>query len=164
MYVASLIPRCGGEETAPGTHCLCMHLIPTEFRGDCVCMCMYVYWWCHKLAPLMCQFMYSWCSVQVSFILRCSMPSGCWIPWDKAQERTGCLQWVRLPRKHAFMRLSANFSKSIPTTNYQIFPFVSDSIKLGRACSSNVYSVPRTKPEIIFMTVYAIYVDRWSSY
>ena len=29
---------------------------------------------------------------RVSFISRCSMPSGSWIPRDKAQERTGCLQ------------------------------------------------------------------------
>ena len=44
----------------------------------------------------------------------------------------------------------------ITTTAYQMFPFVSDSIKLGRACSSNVYRVQRTKAEVIFMTIYAI--------
>ena len=30
------------EEKAPGTHCLCMLLITTEFRADCVNMCTYV--------------------------------------------------------------------------------------------------------------------------
>ena len=35
----SLVPRCGGGggERAPGTHCLRMRLIATEFRGDRVC-------------------------------------------------------------------------------------------------------------------------------
>ena len=46
--------------------------------------------------------------------------------------------------------------KSISTPVYQTFLFVSDSIELCRACSSNVYSVLRTKSEVIFMTVYAI--------
>ena len=35
----------------------------------------------------------------------------------------------RLPRKHAFMRLSTNFGKSILTTAYQTFVFVPDSIQ-----------------------------------
>ena len=46
------------------------------------------------------------------------------------------------------MRLSTVSGKSIPTTAYQTFLFVSDSIKLGRACSSDVYSVLRTKAEV----------------
>ena len=35
----SLVPRYGGRggEKVPGTHCLRMHLIITEFRGNCVC-------------------------------------------------------------------------------------------------------------------------------
>ena len=57
------------------------------------------------------------------------------------------------------MRLSTVSGKSIPTTAYQTFLFVSDSIKLGRACSSDVYSVLRTKAEVFFMTVYAIHVN-----
>ena len=42
----SLVPRRGGGggERAPGTHCLRMRLIATEFHGDHVCTCMYVYW------------------------------------------------------------------------------------------------------------------------
>ena len=36
----------------------------------------------------------------------------------------------RLPRKHAFVWLSTNFSKSIPTMAYQTFFFVPDSIKI----------------------------------
>ena len=146
-----------GEEKAPGTYCLHMRLIAMKFCGDCVCMCAYVYTgdiinslhWCT-----------SWCSVWVSFILRCSVPSSSWVPQDKAQEKTGCLQWVCLPRKHAFMRLSTNFGKSIPTMAYQTFLFVPDSIKLGRACSSDVYSILRPKAELIFMMVYVINVDR----
>ena len=35
----------------------------------------------------------------------------------------------------------------IPTTASQTFLFVPDSIKLGRACSNDVYSVLRTKAE-----------------
>ena len=106
----------------------------------------------------------SWCSVWVSFISHCSMPSGSWIPQDKTQERTSCLQWVRLPRKHTFMQLSTNFGKWIPTTTYQTFLFVPDIIKLDRTCSSDVYSILRPKAERIFMTVYAIHVDHWLSY
>ena len=49
--------------------------------------------------------------------------------------------------------------KSIPPTAYQTFIFVSDSIKLGRACSSDVHSVLRTKAEVVFMTVYAVHVN-----
>jgi len=67
----------------------------------------------------------SWCSFWVSFISRCSMPSGSWVPQDKAQERTGCFQWVYLPRKHTFMQLSTNLGKSISTTAYLfLYPIV----------------------------------------
>ena len=100
----SLVPRCGGEgERAPGTHCLRMCLIATEFLGDRVCTCTYVYWWRHKLAALMCHFVCSWCFVWVSFIMRCSLPTSSWIPRDKAQERRGCLHWVRLLRKRGLI-------------------------------------------------------------
>ena len=34
------------------------------------------------------------------------------------------------------------------------FSFLLDSIKVARACSNNVYSVPSTKAEIIFVMVY----------
>ena len=54
--------------------------------------------------------------------------------------------------------------KSIPTMAYQTFIFVSDCIKLGRACSSDVNSILRTKSEVVFMTVYAVHVNRLSSY
>ena len=45
-YAHSLVPRHrrGGGERVPGTHCLCMHLIAMEFRGDHVHTCTYVYW------------------------------------------------------------------------------------------------------------------------
>ena len=55
----------------------------------------------------------------------------------------------------AFMRLPSISSKLIPTTPYQIFP---NSIKLGGACSSDIYSVLKTKAEV-FLTVYAIHVN-----
>ena len=44
-YISSLIAsRGGGEgEKASGTHCLHMHLIATEFGGDHVRTCTYVY-------------------------------------------------------------------------------------------------------------------------
>ena len=50
--------------------------------------------------------------------------------------------------------------KSIPTTAYQTFLFVSDSIKLGTACISDVYNIQTTKPEVFVMMVYAIHVSR----
>ena len=45
-WFISLVLRCGGGggERAPGTHCLRMRLIATEFRGDSVRTCMYIYW------------------------------------------------------------------------------------------------------------------------
>ena len=67
-------------------------------------------------------------------------------------------------RKRTFMLLFTISGKSIPTTAYQTFIFVSDSIKLGRARSSDVNSVLRTKAEVVFMTVYAVHVNRLSSY
>ena len=60
-------------------------------------------------------------------------------------------------KKGTFTWLSG---KSIPTTAYQIFLFVSDSIKLGTECSSDVYNIQRTKAEVFVMTVYAIHVSR----
>ena len=47
--------------------------------------------------------------------------------------------------------LSTISGKSIPTTAYQKFIFVSDSIKLGRACSSDVDSILRTKAEVFLL-------------
>ena len=63
-----------------------------------------------------------------------------------------------LLRKHAFIQLSTISGKLIPTTVYHTFVFVSDGIKLGRACSSNVHSVLTKKAEVFFVTVYAIHV------
>ena len=55
----------------PGIHCLCMRLFAMVSWGH-----VYVlYWRRHKLATLMLQLAHS---VRVSFILCCSMPSGCW--------------------------------------------------------------------------------------
>ena len=59
-----------------------------------------------------------------------------------------------------FIRLTG---KSITTTAYEIFLFLSDSIKLGTACSSDVYNIQRTKAEVFVMTVYAIHVISWTS-
>ena len=56
------------------------------------------------------------------------------------------------------MQLSLDSGKSIPATAYQAFIFVSDSIKLGRACSSDVNSVLRTKAEVV-MTIYAVHMN-----
>ena len=135
---------------------LFVHALNWKFRGDCVRMSVP-----SDIInlPRCCA---SQCSVWVSFISHCSMPSGSWVPQDKAQERTDCFQWACLLRKRTFVRLTTNFfSKSIPTTVYQTFLFVSDSIKLGKACSSNVHCVLRTKTEIICITGYAIHVNRY---
>ena len=61
------------------------------------------------------------------------------------------------------MQLSHDSGKSIPAAAYQTFIFVSDS-KLGRACSSDVYSVLRTKAEVVSMMIYAVHVNHCSSY
>ena len=58
-----------------------------------------------------------------------------WIPRDKAQDRTVASNECRLPRKHAFMRLSTNFGKSIPTTAYQTFLFVIHSCYVAHSLS-----------------------------
>ena len=58
------------------------------------------------------------------------------------------------------MQLSTDSGKSIPTTAYQTFLFVSDSTKLDTACSSDVYNVLRTKAEVFYMTVYTVHVNR----
>ena len=68
-----------------------------------------------------------WDSVQVSSISHCFMPSGGWLPQDKAQERAGCLCWMHFLRKHTFMQFNI-LGKSIPTTAYKTFSLVSDSI------------------------------------
>ena len=39
LYIASFPGAEEGEERAPGTHCMRMRLITTEFRGDRVRMC-----------------------------------------------------------------------------------------------------------------------------
>ena len=105
----------------------------------------------------MCQFMCSWCSVRYRAVL-CLLVAGYFEIKLKAEQVAS--NECRLPRKHAFVRLSTNFSKSILTTAYQTFLFVPHSIKLDRACSSDVYSILRTDAELIFMTVYAIHVNR----
>ena len=104
----------GGGERAPGTHCLRMRLIATEFRGDSACTCTYVNWWRHKLAALMCPFMCSWCSVRVNFISLCSWPSGSWIPLDIAQNWTGCLQWVPFTEETCLFALIYQFRQVQP--------------------------------------------------
>ena len=104
----------------------------------------------------MCQFMYSWCFVRYRAVL-CLLVAG-YLEIKLKTEQVASNE-CRLPRKHAFVRLSTNFGKSIPTTAYQTFLFVPHSIKLDRACSSDAYSVLRTKAELIFMTIYAIHVN-----
>ena len=58
-----------------------------------------------------------------------------------------------------FMQLSHDSGKLIPATAYQTFIFISNSIKLDRACNSDVDSVLRTKAEVVFMTIYAVHVN-----
>ena len=53
------------------------------------------------------------------------------------------------------MRLSTNFVESISITAYQTFIFLSDSIKLGRSRSSDVYGILRTKSEV-FIDIYLV--------
>ena len=57
------------------------------------------------------------------------MPSGSWVPRDKVQERTGCLQLVRLPMKHTCVQLSTNFGNSTTATAYQTFSLCTQPYK-----------------------------------
>ena len=89
-----------GEEKECLVYCLCMCLIAEQLLGNCVCTTIYVYWWCHKLT----------CHVNVPvgglfdlIFYHCSMPCCTWLPQYKAEERTGCLQWVHLPRKYIYL-------------------------------------------------------------
>ena len=68
---------------------------------------------------------------------------------------------MRLARKRTLMRLFPDSGKLIPTTANQTFTFVSDSTKLDRACSSNVYSILTTKAEVVFIMVYAVHVNHY---
>ena len=106
-----------------------------------------------KLTALMCKFMCSWYSVRVNFISLCSMLSG------KAQDRTGCLQWVSFTKETCLFAVIHQFRQV--HSYHGLLDFVPNSIKLGRACSSDVCSVPRTKVE---MTIYAFHVNCWASY
>ena len=59
-------------------------------------------------------------------MLRCSMPSSSWIPQDKEQVASNeCVYRGNMP----LCGYSPIFCKSIPTTVYQTFLFVPDSIK-----------------------------------
>ena len=81
----------------PGKHCLRMRLLATEFCGDRVHMCAYIHVpWCDVInLP---HWIRLWCAS--CHAAQYSMPSGRWVPWDRAQERTGCFQRVCLLRKH----------------------------------------------------------------
>ena len=127
LWITSYPGMEGGGERTPGIHCLCMLLIATELYCDRICTCVYVYWRRHILTALMNQL-----AVRVSLTLRCSMPSIGWVPRDKAQERTDCLHWVHLPRKHTFM--CDLVSRSLPDISGSLYP----TVKLGRACSSKM--------------------------
>ena len=156
-YATGLIPRCGGGgERAPGTHCLRMRLIAMEVCGDRVCTYtgddINSLRWCASSYAV--GVLSKWIVYRA---VQC-LPVAGYLEIQLKTEQVASNE-CRLPRKHAFLRLSTNFGKSIPTTAYQTFLFV-PSIKLGRAFSSNVYSVLRTKADVTFMTVYAIHVNR----
>ena len=103
--------------------------------------------------------MCSWCSVQVSLycaVLCLLVASYLKIKLKKGQVASSeCVYRGDMPLDS----YPPILVKWIPTPAYQTFLFVPDSIKLGRACSSDVYSVLRTKAEVIFMTIYAIRVS-----
>ena len=161
----SLVPRCGGGggERAPGTHCLRMCFIATEFDRVHIRVRMYTgdvinsLCWCASSCAV--GVLFEW--VLYHAVLYLLVTGYLEIKFKMEQVASN---ECRLPWTHAFMRLSTNFTKSILTTAYQTFIFVPDSVKLDRACSSDVYSILRTKAGLIFMVVYAIYMNRWSSY
>ena len=80
------------------------------------------------------------------------MPSGCWIKLKKEQVVSSeSVYRGNMP----LCGLSTNFGKSNFTTAYQTFLFVPDSVKLGRACSSDVYSALRTKAKFYYRLSYS---------
>ena len=128
------------------TLCLVMHLITTKFHGNHVRTCM-----CTGdviNSPCWCA---SWHSVQVSSISHCSMPSGGWLPQEKAQKEliasTECISQGSIP-----LCTLVNSYHCLPDIFLCIWQY-----KLGTACSTDVYSIQRTKAEVNFMMVYVIY-------
>ena len=126
---------------------VCLALFPDTEKGEekeclvfTVCTCAsslrrlssYIYWWCHIITALC----VSWCSALYRAVLGLLVARGLKIKLKKEQVTSN--ECGNIP-------LCCDFSKSIPTTAYQTFHFVSDSIKLGRACSSDVYSVLKNK-------------------
>ena len=57
------------------------------------------------------------------------------------------------------MQLSPDSGKLILPLPTRHLSVVFDSTKLGRACSSDVYSILRAKAEVVFMTVYAVHIN-----
>ena len=142
LLVYTLIPRCrGGKgERASGTHCLFMRLIATEFCSNCVRTytgdVINSLRWCA-----------SWCSVHVNFI------SGSWIPQDKAEDKN------TLPLMSVFTEETCPYAvihNFLSQFLYHGLPDISLCTQHCRACSSDVYSVLRSRAEINFTTVYAI--------
>ena len=88
-----------------------MRLLTTEFRGDRVHMCAYIHVpWCDVInLP---HWIRLWCAS--CHAVQYSMPSGRWVPWDRAQERTGRFQRVCLLRKHT--RTSAQLVNNLVLT------------------------------------------------
>ena len=138
-----------GEERVPGTHYLRMGLITTEFRatvfirnnGDITNLLH----WCA-----------SSCAVGVLFkwvlypAVLCRLVAG----YLKIQLKKEQVASIDQGNMRAFLWLSTNFGKT--------FLFVHNNIKLARACSSDVYSVLRTKAEIILWR-FTWTVDRHNS-
>jgi len=133
---SSQVRRRGGESA---WYTLFAHALNRHGILWRLCSYMYVrYWGCQPC----------WVDVLVGVLFECVLyPFGSWVPRDKAQEKTGCLQWVCLPKN--FMQLGNNFGK--PTTTLPT-RYVSDSTQLGWARSSIQldYSVLRTNTELIF--------------
>ena len=166
MSMISLIPRRGGEgERVPGTHCLCMCLIATEFRGDRVCMCTYVY--CDVINSL--HWDASSCAVGALFewvlyrAILCLLVAG-YLEIKLKKEQVASSECVYRRNMPLCGYPPISVSPFLPRPTRQFSLHVPNSITVGRACSSDVSSILRTKAELIFMTVYAIHVNRWSSY
>ena len=84
--------------------------------------------------------MCSWCSVWVNFVSRYSMYSGSWVQVASSE----CIYQGNMPL--------CSYPPILVSCSYHGLP-VPDNIKVGRVCSTDVYSVLTTKAEMIFMTV-----------
>ena len=131
----SLVPRCGG---GGGERALCAHALDRqEFCGDRVRTYTYVCWWRHTL---MCQIVF--CSGEFHITLFYAFWMLGTLEIELKKEQVASVECV--------YRGKILLCGYPPISVRHLFLCIRQYIKLGRACSNDVYSVQRTKAEVIF--------------